>query len=179
MAWFWKKKVEFSCFWGVWGLSGLRILLSYFWPAPLQRPKGGKIRKKKSTANGSKPPPNHVLSKSKLKKIIIFDRKKFGPKLPRNQLCRAMAPCSAGQRRSALVPSKYPTVSKKSKKNVPELHLAAIFCEKKSETVAKHRVTRSKLPFFGWQYPKWRGFGKKVELSCFLGFWGFPASEFC
>ena len=26
-------------FFGVLGLSGLRILLSYFWPAPLQRPK--------------------------------------------------------------------------------------------------------------------------------------------
>ena len=30
-------------FW-VLGLSGLRILLSYFWPAPLQRPKEKKVR---------------------------------------------------------------------------------------------------------------------------------------
>ena len=33
---------KFSCFFGGLGLSGLRILLSYFWPAPLQRPKGKK-----------------------------------------------------------------------------------------------------------------------------------------
>ena len=56
-------------------------------------------------------------------------------------------------------------------KNAPELHLAAIFCERKSETVAKHRVTRSKLPFFGWQYPKWRFWGE-WKIWCFLGVWG-------
>ena len=38
-------------FLGVWGLSGLRILQSYFWPAPLQRPKEKK-RKKKSAKFG-------------------------------------------------------------------------------------------------------------------------------
>ena len=31
-------------FFGVLGLSGLRILLSYFWTAPLQRPKEKKVR---------------------------------------------------------------------------------------------------------------------------------------
>ena len=60
-------------FFGVLGLSGLRILLSYFWSAPLQRPKVF------STANGSKPPPNHFLSKSKLKKVDFWS-KKIGPK---------------------------------------------------------------------------------------------------
>ena len=42
MAGFWKKKSGIFVFFWVWGLSGLRILLSYFWPAPLQRPKGKK-----------------------------------------------------------------------------------------------------------------------------------------
>ena len=36
-----KKKRNFRVFGGL-GLSGLRILLSYFWPAPLQRPEGKK-----------------------------------------------------------------------------------------------------------------------------------------
>ena len=34
-------------FFGVLGLSGLRILLRHFWSAPLQRPKEKKVRKKK------------------------------------------------------------------------------------------------------------------------------------
>ena len=63
MAGFWKKK---SGIFGVLGLSGLRILLSYFWPAPLQRPKGKKSAFFFSTANGSKPPPNHFSPKSAL-----------------------------------------------------------------------------------------------------------------
>ena len=93
------------------------------------------------------------------------------------------APCSVGQRWSALVPLQMPDSFEKieKKKYVPELHLAAIFCEKKSETVAKHRVTRSKITLFRLAIPKMAGVWgkKKVEFSCFLGFWGFPASEFC
>ena len=37
-----KKKSGIFVFFGVLGLSGLRILLSHFWPAPLQRLKGEK-----------------------------------------------------------------------------------------------------------------------------------------
>ena len=67
-------------------------------------------------------------------------------------------------------PSKCPTVSKKSKKNVPELHLAAIFCEKRSETVAKHRVTWSKITPFRLAIPKMAGvWEKKVEIFVFFG----------
>ena len=59
-------------------------------------------------------------------------------------------------------------------KNVPELHLAAIVCEKKSETVAKYRVARSKIALFRLAIPKMAGvWGKKVEFSCFGGFGAF------
>ena len=42
-------------------------------------------------------------------------------------------------------------------KNVPELHLVAIFCEEKSETVAKHRVTWSNITLFRLAIPKMAG----------------------
>ena len=41
----------------------------------------------------------------------------------------------------------------RKKKNVPELHLVAIFCEKKSETVTKHRINQSKLTLFRLAIP--------------------------
>ena len=59
-------------------------------------------------------------------------------------------------------------------------HLAAIFCEKKPETVAKHRVTRSKIALFRLAIPKMAGFWKKKwNFRVFWGFGAFPASEFC
>ena len=61
----------------------------------------------------------------------------------------------------------------KSKKNVPEQHLVAIFCEKTSETVTKHRVIRSKITLFRLTMPKMAGvWKKKVEFSCFFGVLG-------
>ena len=56
---------------------------------------------------------------------------------------------------------------------MPKLHLVAIFCEKKSETVAKHRVTRSKITLFRLAIPKMAGFWKKKWN--FRVFWGFGA----
>ena len=56
------------------------------------------------------------------------------------------------------------------KKNVPDLHLVAIFCEKKSETVG---VTRSKITLFRLAMPKMAGVWKK-KLN-FRVFWGFGA----
>ena len=68
-------------------------------------------------------------------------------------------PCSAGQRRCALVPLQIPdSFEKIEKNNVPELHLGAIFCEKRSETVAKHNVTRSKITPFRLAIPKMAAF---------------------
>ena len=60
------------------------------------------------------------------------------------------------------------------KKNVPELHLVAIFCEKKSETVTKHGVTRSKNALFRLAMPKMAGFWKKKwNFRVFRGFGAF------
>ena len=51
------------------------------------------------------------------------------------------------------------------KKNVPELHLVASFCEKKSERVSE-RVTQSKITLFRPAIPKMAGFlGKKWKFS--------------
>ena len=128
-----------------------------------------------STADGSKPPPNHFLSKSKLKKVDFWSKKKIDPKLPRNLLCRARHPAAQGSGGAHWCPSKYPTVSKKSKKNVPELHLVAIFCEKKSETVAIHRVTRSKNTLFRLAMPKMACFrGESGKFRVLGVFWAFP-----
>ena len=97
--------VEIFVFFGVLGPvrspNSAKLLLA----SPITAPQGKKKSANNffSTANGSKPPSNHVLSKSK-KKTPIFDQKKFDPTLPRNLLCRARAPCSAGQRRCALMP---------------------------------------------------------------------------
>ena len=101
-----------------------------FLAGPITAPQG----KKKSaiffssTADGSKPPPKHVLSKSKLKKKSILIEKKSTPNYP--EICYVVP--GPLQRREGSggahwCPSKCPTVSKKSKKNVPELHLVAIF----------------------------------------------------
>ena len=70
---------------------------------------------------------------------------------------------------SYCIPPKCPTVSKKLGKNVPELHLAAIFCENKSETVAKHRINQSKnCPFVAGNTQN-GGFWKKMEIFVFFG----------
>ena len=58
---------------------------------------------------------------------------------------------------------------KNEKKNVPGLHLVAIFCEKKPETVAKHRVTRSKITLFRLAIPKMVGVWKKNGIFVFFG----------
>ena len=80
----------------------------------------------------------------------------FDPKLSRNLLCRALAPRQF----------------RKNQKNVPEL--VAIFCEKRSETVAKHRVTRSKITLFLLAIPKIAGFWKKRwNFRVFGGFGAF------
>ena len=69
---------------------------------------------------------------------------------------------------------------KNRKKHVPELHLAAIFCEKKSETVTQHRVIQSKPILFRLAKPPMAGFwNKKWNFRVFLGVGAFPASEFC
>ena len=168
-------------FFGVLGLSGLRILLSHFWPAPFQRPKG-----KKKFAIFFWPPmgPNPCQTtfyRNRNWKKSIFDRKKIDPKLPRNLLCRARPlQRRAAAERIGAPPNTRQFRKNRKKINVQELHLAAFFCEKRSETVAKHRVTWSKITLFRLAIPKMAGFWKKkVEFSCFLGFWGFPASEFC
>ena len=79
-----KKSGIFGVF-GVLGSSGLRILLSYFWPAPLQRPK----EKKKTTIfffdrqwvqTRAKP----LFIEIEIEKKSIFGRKKIDPKLPQN-----------------------------------------------------------------------------------------------
>ena len=49
------------------------------------------------------------------------------------------------------------------------MHLAAIFCEKKSETVAKHRVTRLKITLFRLAIPKMAGVWKKSGIFAFFG----------
>ena len=76
------QKGKFSCFLKFWVLSGLRILLSYFWASPITAPQGKKSRQIFifSTANGSKPPPTHFLSKSKLKKVYFWSKKFWTPK---------------------------------------------------------------------------------------------------
>ena len=83
------------------------------------------------------------------------------------------APCSVRQRRSALMLHQMPdSFEKIEKKNVPELHLVAIFCEKKSETVTKHRVTWSKITLFRLAIPKMAGFWKKSGIFVFFGGFG-------
>ena len=62
-------------------------------------------------------------------------------------------------------------------KNVPEMHLVAIFCEKKSETVTKHKVNQSKIVLFRLAIP-WRFFGTRGGIFGFGG-GAFSASEFC
>ena len=79
MAGFWKKKSGIFVFFGVLGLSVLRILLSYFWPAPLQRPKEKKKKVRKIIFFGRQ----WVQTPAKPRFIEIeieksnFDRKKF------------------------------------------------------------------------------------------------------
>ena len=124
---------------------------------------------------GPNPHQTTFLSKSKLKKVNFWS-KICTPNYP--EICHV--PAVQGSGGAHWCPSKSPTVSKKSKKILPELHLVEIFCEKKTQTVAKHSVTRSKITLFRLAIPNMAGFWKKkVEFSCFLGFWGFPASEFC
>ena len=159
-----KKKAEFSRFLGFGGFPASESCEVIF-----GRPHYSAPRKKKSpqfffsttNTNGSKPQPNHFLSKSKL--------------IPRNLLWPTRAP---EQRRAAAVridaPPNDRQFRKNRKKNVPELHLVAIFCEEKSETVRKHRVTRSKITLFRLAIPKMAGFWKKKKRN-FGVFWGFGA----
>ena len=77
------------------------------------------------------------------------------------------------------MPLQIPDSFEKIEKNEPELHLVAIFCEKKSETVAKHRINQKKITPFRLAIPQMAGFfGEKVEILGFWGFGAFPASEF-
>ena len=71
-------------------------------------------------------------------------------------------------------PSKWPTVSKKSKKKCAGTASSRDFCEEKSETVTKHRVTRSKITLFRLAIPKMAGvWKKKWNFRVFGGFGGF------
>ena len=144
MAGFWEKSGIFAYF-GVLGLSGLRILLSYFWPAQLRRPK-----QKKSTqiffltANGSKPPAKPRFIEIEIEKSRFLIEKKSTPNYP--EICYVVP--GPLQRRAAAERIGAPPNARQfekieKKKKCRNCHLAAIFCEKKSETVAKHRVTQS------------------------------------
>ena len=52
-----------------------------------------------------------------------------------------------------------------------ELHVVLIFCEKKSETVAKHRINQSKITLFRLAIPKMSVLGG-MGILVFFGVWG-------
>ena len=115
--------------------------------------------------------PKSSFIETEIEKSEFLIKKKSTPNYPENLPCRALAP-AVRQRRCALAPPNPDSFEKIEKKNVPKLHLVAIFCENKSETVTKHRVTRSKIAPFRLEYPKWRGFGKKSGILVFFGGFG-------
>ena len=51
----------------------------------------------------------------------------------------------------------------------PERYLVAIFCEKRSETVAKHMINQSKITLFRPAIPKMAVFAGKIEILVFFG----------
>ena len=94
---------KFSCFFG--GLGPFRPPNSA--KLFLGQPHYSGLRKKKSAIfffdrQWVQTPAKPRFIEIELGKKIIFDRKKIDPTLPRNLLCRALAPCSAGQRRSGV-----------------------------------------------------------------------------
>ena len=117
-------------FFGVSGLSGLRILLSYFWPAPLQRKKEKKVRNfffdRQWVQTSAKPLCIEIeIEKSR------FLVKKFGTQITPKSAMSCLAPlqCRAAAVRIDAPPNDR-QFRKNREKNVPELHLVAIFCEK-------------------------------------------------
>ena len=88
--------------------------------------------------------------------------------------CPGPLQCRAAAVRIDAPPNTRQFRKQSEKKNVPELDLVAIFCEKKSETVAKHGANQSNITLFRLAIPKMAVFGKKSgNFSVFVfGVWG-------